>query len=86
MAEAADLRIVVAPAGVVRADRAAWIIPNGADAPGKVLPSSLLPMKVLTSALSRGAAASAGVVRSKDRASVRSREGSGEDVMRWVLW
>src|SRR5690606_16052473 len=35
-----------------------WILPNGADAPGKVLPSSLVPMKVLTtSAGSAGAAA-----------------------------
>src|SRR5450830_1532144 len=25
-----------------------WIMPNGADAPGKVLPSSWVPMKVLT--------------------------------------
>jgi len=54
-----------------------WINPNGADAPGNVLPSSLLPMKVLTSRSSvAGAACRAGAT---DRASTQASEASGAD-------
>jgi hypothetical protein len=56
VAKAADARIAVTIAGVVFAGRADRIMPNGADAPGKVLPSSCVPMKVLTGVASSGAA------------------------------